>query len=202
MPLTFNCACGKTLRVPDQHAGKRVKCPACNAVATAPSPEPMFEVVEDPVEPLAPVAPVKAKPTAKPAVADDDEDDGRRGYGVARPSRDDDEDEPRAKKKPNFRKGSRRRDDDEDDDDDRPRRKKRRPRSHREAGAMAGADAGKRILYMVGGGILVLIGIALAVAGWNMEGRGSVRLLIFGVILAICGLGTTVRGITGNFDDE
>jgi hypothetical protein len=203
MPITFDCSCGKTLRVPDQHAGKRVKCPACNGISNVPEPEPMFEVVEDPSEQLAaPSAPVRAKPAARSAVVDDDEDD-RRGYGVAKAGRnrdddDDDDDEPRAKKKPDFRKGSRRRDEDDEEEEERPRKKKRRPRSRRKADP----DAGKRIGYMVGGVVLVLVGIGLAFAGWNMEGRGATRLLIFGVILAFCGLGTTVRGITGNFDDE
>ena len=40
MPITFNCPCGKALRVADEHAGRRVKCPACQAVGTVPAPEP------------------------------------------------------------------------------------------------------------------------------------------------------------------
>ena len=48
MPITVSCPCGKKLRVADEHAGKRVKCPACQAVSTvpAPEPEPEFEIVE------------------------------------------------------------------------------------------------------------------------------------------------------------
>ena len=34
--ITFVCECGKSLRVKDEAAGKRVRCPACNRVATVP----------------------------------------------------------------------------------------------------------------------------------------------------------------------
>src|SRR6516164_2323768 len=36
MPITFSCACGKTLRTADEHAGKRTRCPACALVQTVP----------------------------------------------------------------------------------------------------------------------------------------------------------------------
>jgi hypothetical protein len=46
MSITFPCACGKKLQVGDEFAGRRVKCPACAAVGVAPTPDPVFEVVE------------------------------------------------------------------------------------------------------------------------------------------------------------
>ena len=106
MPITFNCACGKTLRVPDANAGRRAKCPACNAVVNVPAPEvePEFEIVEE-----VPVAKPGTKPSAKPVV-DDDSDDGTT-YSLAPDKRkDDDSDDggssPRGKPRlPNFRKG-------------------------------------------------------------------------------------------------
>ena len=114
MPITFNCGCGKTLRVPDANAGRRAKCPACGAVVNIPTPEPepVLEVVEDPeavAPPPAPLAP--PKPYAKPKY-DDDDDDDKTAYGLAQPeSTDHDRDrasQPRKKDKgglPNFRKG-------------------------------------------------------------------------------------------------
>ena len=90
MPITFGCACGKQLRVADEYAGRRVKCPACGGATTVPEPEPEFEVIEDPSEPIAAPPPPKARPVAKPTArrrADDDDDD----Y--------DDEERPRKKKK-------------------------------------------------------------------------------------------------------
>lgn len=85
MPITFTCACGKTLRVPDASAGKRAKCPACGAVIDIPAPpepEPVFEIVEEPVLP-----PLPGKAYQKPAAAEDDSDDGGT-YGLAAPERD------------------------------------------------------------------------------------------------------------------
>ena len=70
MPITFNCPCGKTLRVPDQFAGRRATCPGCSAVVNIPGPDPVFEVVEKPK----PGAPPTRKPS-RPA-DDDDSDDG------------------------------------------------------------------------------------------------------------------------------
>jgi hypothetical protein len=105
MPITFSCTCGKTLRVPDEHAGRRAKCPACSAVVNVPKPEPepVFEVVEDAPPPVgtAPGAPPAAKPV------EDDSYDGTT-YSIAPESRDDDDsDAPRGKPRlPNFRKGN------------------------------------------------------------------------------------------------
>lgn len=110
MPIAFNCTCGKTLRVPDESAGRRAKCPACGAVVQVPAPEqePEFEVVEEP-----PPRPGAARhgeiPRAKPV---EEEDDGGT-YGLAdepRSRNDDDSDggedpRPSKNKLPNFRKG-------------------------------------------------------------------------------------------------
>lgn len=37
MPVEVACACGKSFRVPDRAAGKRVKCPACSQPVAVPS---------------------------------------------------------------------------------------------------------------------------------------------------------------------
>jgi phage FluMu protein Com len=38
MPLEIRCTnCGKTLRVGDEHAGKQVRCPACQQISVAPA---------------------------------------------------------------------------------------------------------------------------------------------------------------------
>src|SRR5262245_42909091 len=103
MPITFNCGCGKTLRVADEHAGKRVKCPACNAIGIVPGgpePEPVFEVVEN--------APKPAKPFGKPQADDGEAGEGEVGvYGIAKP--DPADDTPQKKPLPDFRQGSGRR---------------------------------------------------------------------------------------------
>jgi hypothetical protein len=40
MSIQFTCPCGRTLRAQDQHAGLKVKCPACGATTAVPKPEP------------------------------------------------------------------------------------------------------------------------------------------------------------------
>jgi hypothetical protein len=178
MPITVTCDCGKTLRVPDIHAGKKAKCPACEALVPIPKAEPEFEVVED--DPPPKPAPKKA------AVVEDDDDEPKPKKKKPVAVADDDDDEPKPKKK-------KKRPRDDDDDDDRPRRRAR---------ARNDADTGKKMLYIIGGLLLLAGGIALAVYGYNHEGRGSVRAMVFGGFLALGGLGTTVQGVTGNFDDD
>jgi hypothetical protein len=36
MPVSFKCECGKDLRVKDEFAGKKVKCPSCNQIIVTP----------------------------------------------------------------------------------------------------------------------------------------------------------------------
>jgi hypothetical protein len=196
MPITFDCSCGKRLRVKDELAGRRVKCPACAGAVTVPAPpaEPAFEVVEDD-EPAPTPAPKKA-PAKKADTAGFNFSSSSTGAekprtkGRSKLDEDDDEEDERTRSK------RRRRDDDEDDDEDeRPRRKKSRR-------AAAESNLGKRIGYMVGGMVLVLIGIGLAAIGWFGEGRGATKMLIFGICLGIGGIGTGIKGLTGNVDDD
>lgn len=116
MPISFNCACGKTLRVPDASAGRRAKCPSCGAVVEVPTPEPEFEVVEDAPKPAPKPEPATpAKPYGK--LLDDEEEYDGTTYRLADSPRtrnkDDDSDggddggapPPKKNKLPNFRKG-------------------------------------------------------------------------------------------------
>jgi hypothetical protein len=54
MPITFECGCGAELRVADEFAGKRAKCPSCEAVV--PVPERRAEEPEEPRPRKAPTA--------------------------------------------------------------------------------------------------------------------------------------------------
>jgi hypothetical protein len=40
MPIIVPCGCGKQLRVPDAAAGKKTRCPACQAVIPVPAAPP------------------------------------------------------------------------------------------------------------------------------------------------------------------
>ncbi len=69
MPIEMNCTgCGQTLRVGDEHAGKKARCPACGTIAEVPwsgDPYPAAEaqLVE---EPSSPFAAAPAPPTENP----------------------------------------------------------------------------------------------------------------------------------------
>lgn len=97
MPLVFECSCGKKLKVRDELAGKKVKCPGCGKPVQAPAPV----VEEEPIVEVAPTAdvmvgepPVNLSKGPPPAPEPEDDED--------RDERDKDED------------------DDDDDEDDGP----------------------------------------------------------------------------------
>jgi hypothetical protein len=114
MPIQFMCSCGRKLQAREEHAGRRVKCPACGAETTVPGPEDAVQPREA-VEPKP--SPVQAAESRRARDEDDIDEDRPRRRSRARDDDEDDEDRPRRR--------SRARDDDEDDDD-RPRRRSRR----------------------------------------------------------------------------
>jgi hypothetical protein len=59
MPITFACGCGKKLRVPDQHAGTKTRCPDCHKTLTIPEPHPPPPAPVGETFGLAPAEPVK-----------------------------------------------------------------------------------------------------------------------------------------------
>lgn len=111
MPITLNCACGKSLRVPDSAAGKKAKCPVCSAVLDVPvppEPQPLFEIVEPEPEPIPEMQPRGFVPKP-PSVHPDDAEDGT-PYGLAPEEKEEttgSNGAPKAPKRglPNFRKG-------------------------------------------------------------------------------------------------
>lgn len=99
MPLVVNCSCGKRLQVRDELAGKKFRCPACQAVLEAPSVDQSGTavLVASPEEVTAPPPPPKKSRTvaipaqaiiAQPVVA-----------AVAQEASDDEDDAPKKKKK-------------------------------------------------------------------------------------------------------
>jgi|ERR1051326_6767086 hypothetical protein len=76
MPISTTCSCGKSYRLKDEVAGKRVRCAQCGSVFEVPASdadvETGFEAVESPTEPAvssfrssAPVAPPQPIPVAE-----------------------------------------------------------------------------------------------------------------------------------------
>jgi hypothetical protein len=89
MPILVACKCGKKLRVKDELAGKRVKCPGCAQVVAVPAvgEPPELEEVE-PVEERVAVPPAarRPKPTARPEPQDEGEEGPRRSRGSDSPT--------------------------------------------------------------------------------------------------------------------
>src|SRR5262245_9132062 len=50
MPVTFSCACGRSLHVKDELAGREVKCPQCGGGLAVRVPEPEEDIGLVPVE--------------------------------------------------------------------------------------------------------------------------------------------------------
>jgi hypothetical protein len=77
MPILIQCSCGKQLQAKEEHAGKRVKCPACGAVVDVPT-------ARTAVEPAAGIAPPpspRPAPPPQPALARRFEDEGEQALG-------------------------------------------------------------------------------------------------------------------------
>jgi LSD1 subclass zinc finger protein len=137
MSVSLSCkGCKTTLKVPDQFAGKKVKCPKCNAVVTVPEEE---EIVAVEVKEQR----VKAGPARKGSPSHYDEDDGdsarRRRVKTSR-DRDDDDD-----RRSRYR---------EEDDDDRRRRRRRdddEPLSPFKPCPRCGAEKSRRVMWTAWG---------------------------------------------------
>src|SRR5437764_6136 len=92
--IQFRCQCGTQLQVQDAYAGKKAKCPNCQAMLTVP-PALAIQGAGDVPAPPAPTHQIQAEPGAVPPVLR--EADGPR----RRKSRDDDDDRgPRARRAP------------------------------------------------------------------------------------------------------
>jgi hypothetical protein len=60
MSITFQCSCGKNLAAKDEYAGKRMRCPACQAILTIPS------AAAAPTEAVKPAGAKRASPPPLP----------------------------------------------------------------------------------------------------------------------------------------
>lgn len=180
MPITFNCSCGEKIEVDDDMAGRQVRCPYCDGIADVPAatapPTPKRAKLAEPEDTdddhgaySGSLNPLDRSNRRSSRRRDDDEDDR-----PSRRRRDDDEDEDRP---------SRRRRDD-DDEDDRPRRRRRE-------------EPPPYNLFnkqVVGGGIAIVVGVALFIVGLYFE----VVCLRIVLILVIAGFIGLIRGlITG-----
>ncbi len=80
--MIITCSCGKKVKVRDEMAGKKVKCPTCGGIIPVPKPEPPEEellILEEeevkPVVPKAPQRPIKKQAPPPPLEEEEDEQD-------------------------------------------------------------------------------------------------------------------------------
>ncbi len=67
MPIIVNChQCGKSAKAPDSVAGKKVKCPSCQAILTVPMPEGGGAPAPQPQQNVPPQQPVYPEPAPQP----------------------------------------------------------------------------------------------------------------------------------------
>jgi hypothetical protein len=65
MPIALSCDCGRSLRLKDELAGRKIRCPSCNASLTVPTPEANAE--EEALDILLGDAPAEKKTPSRPA---------------------------------------------------------------------------------------------------------------------------------------
>jgi hypothetical protein len=184
MPITFDCDCGKQFTVADEFAGKRTKCPACKSALTVPETTPTPPAAEEEAlsdEDKAFRALAEApdpEPTAAPARASYAPSSFERA--PPKPPQSAPPGPAKVLKSPKTTTNWK----------DSPRRESRRH----------DPDAIKRILYVIGGVLMMLIG---GVVGFFSIDRGiSIRGGVFGFFLLIGGISTFFQGVSGKFDEE
>jgi hypothetical protein len=171
MPVDFKCDnCDKALRVRDELAGKRIKCPGCSTAITVPAeeaPAPKRSSATRAEKP-APPPPPKRRP------ADDEEDE--KPQRASRKSRDEDEDEdedeaPKRSAAVRDTKPSARHKVDEEEEDEKPRRASRKGRDEEDEDDedrfkkkdKKKAGSSLPLILGIGGGSVGLVLIGLAV---------------------------------------
>lgn len=214
MPITVNCACGQSMRVKEEWAGRRARCPMCKQPLTVPDPSkrPDEEVIdavaaEEPADP--PATRRKARPEGDPddkgtrrRIRDEEDiyeadpvEDERPSRVSTKPKarprleRDDDEDD----------RPRRRRDDDQEDDGRDSRRsvsasrraEEARPHQRRKTRASGGWG------HHTSAGVLGGLAMMVLAAVWFVVGLYAGWIYFYPPILFVAGLVALVKGLMG-----
>ena len=215
MPIIWNCSCGKSLRVADHLAGRRVKCPACDGAVTVPQADTGFEVIED-TDAMPSPLPKPAAKHVRAVVSKDEEQRKRRQLdendedepprNKKRTDEDDDEEDERPRKKKQSdeqdeeeRPRNKKRtddDDNEDDEDERPRKKKK--------GLKKGKTVNKNFHMEHGilnagvlGGLAAMVGAVI----WFVVGLFNDIIFFYPPVLFVLGLIAMVKGALNRNED-
>jgi hypothetical protein len=176
MPITLPCNCGRTLKLRDELAGKRIKCPSCAAILKVPEAEVEtdFEVIES--EPETDLEVIECEPARRADVSSEQitarrhEDRPRREEDWPRR----DEERPRKKRRKTMRLS-----DDLYREFERERRRRRAPLVSISPAVISG------VVMMVVAVVWFVLGLFV---GW---------LFYYPPILFIFGLVAVVRGLMG-----
>ena len=188
MPFKQPCACGKTLLLKDEFAGRKVRCPNCKEIVLAAPPEepkaeekvPELDVEEVAVTATPPVV------TAAPPSVEFEEDDRPRSRSKRRDEDDEDYEEV------DRRRRRRRGEDDDDHDVDGLRLK--RP----DIMATPSESSNTTPIATIGTGILMMIGAVVWFVGALVLFD---RLFIYPPIMFVLGIIAVFRGATQCVND-
>jgi hypothetical protein len=164
MAIQVKCDCGMAMRVRDDAAGKKVRCPMCQGIVLikAPEVEPDFEIVEDEPDP--------PKPTAKKPLR-----------AVAAVVADDEDEDEKPKKKPKPKKKTKKATRSDADDDDEPTSAfwKTKPGMILNGIGLIGLGGAATVLYfldelsemyvLIGGIVTIGVGIGGVITGLTMS---------------------------------
>jgi hypothetical protein len=209
VPIAVTCECGRAIRVKDELAGKKIRCPECKGVVAVPTPLTLAPE-EDALATLVTAETPKPKPRVPVSTSrDQDEDDAPSTAVSEKPTRKAKWDEDDGDADTFSTKSKRRRDDEEDDDeeDERPRKKKKKrkldpwgeksssrdrdnPRSGGSGGLINGGSIVSGILMMLGAVVWFVLGIVLID-----------RIFIYPPILFVFGIAAVIKGCMGGGDD-
>lgn len=218
MPIQVECACGKSMRVKDEWAGKKARCPACQGILVVPTPtktktpppeEEGFAEVEVVEEPR-PQRSTPASGTRRPKLHNDDPE-AIRSRRSRREDDDEEEDRPRSRRRhdefddeyDDERPRSRRRREEEEYEEDERLRSRRRydeeddeeeaPReSRRRRPARSSGSSGSLGTMLAGVGIMVLA-VAWFVAGYFYLNR----IYFYPPVLFVMGGAALIKGLMG-----
>jgi phage FluMu protein Com len=97
--ITFRCSCGKQLKVQDERAGSKVKCPQCEEILRVPEPGSIREKPIPPkTRPLEDDEGIEDRPRRRPARFEEDQEDDRPRRRAARDEDDDNRERRRRQK--------------------------------------------------------------------------------------------------------
>jgi hypothetical protein len=200
MPIPVTCECGRSMRVKDEVAGRKFRCPSCSRVLAVPDPQVEdldFVMTAEPVEEESsprrqrPERGVTASPRPQPRRdPDEDDEDERPRRPRSRRDEEDEDDRPRR----------RRREEEEDEEDERPSRRirqgsgrmedarslrRKKPRVEVNEGWFGSINAG-----VIGGLLMMLIAVV-----WFVLGLMGGIIFFYPPILFVIGLIAFIGGL-------